>query len=86
MTALEPAPDGLPHHYRADDYETLVDSPVVAGNPSVHEFAVDGSKHVLVDIGDTGALGRRRARTSSKTGRGKPPPLGFSSRSSDISS
>ncbi len=54
MTALEPAADHATHHYRAPDYETLVDSPVVAGNPSVHEFEVDGSKHLLVDIGETG--------------------------------
>ncbi len=54
MTALEPAADGKPNHYRAEDYDTLVDSPVVAGSPSVHEFDVDGSKHLLVDIGETG--------------------------------
>ena len=54
MTALEPAADGKPNHYRADDYDTLVDSPIVAGNPSVHEFEVDGSKHLLVDIGELG--------------------------------
>ena len=54
MTALEPAADGKPNHYRADDFDTLVDSPVVAGNPSVHDFEVDGSKHLLVDIGETG--------------------------------
>ncbi len=54
MTALEAAPDQKPNHYRADDYETLVDSPIVAGNPSVHEFLVDGSKHMLVDVGTLG--------------------------------
>ncbi|MFI5461013.1 MAG: M61 family metallopeptidase [Isosphaerales bacterium] len=55
MTALDPAPDGLPNHYRAPDYDTLVDSPIVAGDPSVHEFEVDGSKHFLVDAGDLGS-------------------------------
>jgi predicted metalloprotease with PDZ domain/PhoPQ-activated pathogenicity-related protein len=54
VTALKPAPDGQPNHYRADDYETLVDSPIVAGEPVIHEFEVDGSKHYLVDIGDLG--------------------------------
>ncbi len=54
MTALRAAPDQKPNHYRADDYETLVDSPIVAGNPSVHEFLVDGSKHLLVDVGTFG--------------------------------
>ncbi len=55
MTALPPSADGLPNHYRAEDYDTLVDSPIVAGNPSVHEFEVDGSKHLLVDIGELGS-------------------------------
>ncbi len=54
MTALDPAADHLPDHYRASDYDTLVDSPIVAGNPSVHEFEVDGSKHFLVDVGELG--------------------------------
>jgi predicted metalloprotease with PDZ domain len=54
MTALEPSADHTPDHYRADDYDTLVDSPIVAGNPSVHEFDVDGSRHLLVDVGELG--------------------------------
>jgi predicted metalloprotease with PDZ domain len=54
ITALDRAPDGLPDHYRAADYDTLVDSPIVAGNPSVHEFDVAGSRHLLVDLGDSG--------------------------------
>jgi predicted metalloprotease with PDZ domain len=61
MTALEPAGDHSPHHYRAGDYDTLVDSPVVAGNPSIHEFEVNGSKHLLVDIGETGPWDGERA-------------------------
>jgi predicted metalloprotease with PDZ domain len=52
VSGLDPAPDGKPDHYRAADYDTLVDSPILAGNPSVHEFAVDGSPHYLVDIGN----------------------------------
>jgi predicted metalloprotease with PDZ domain len=67
MTALEPSADGLPNHYRADDYDTLVDSPIVAGNPSVHEFEVDGSKHLLVDIGELGRWdGEQAAREIEK--------------------
>jgi predicted metalloprotease with PDZ domain len=67
MTALRPAPDGLPDHYRAEDFEMLVDSPIVAGNPSVHEFEVNGSKHLLVDIGELGAWdGERAARELEK--------------------
>lgn len=48
-TAMPAAPDGEPHHYRAADYDTLVDSPIVAGALSIHEFAVEGSRHLLVD-------------------------------------
>ncbi len=60
-TALDPSPDGLSNHYRAVDYDTLVDSPIVAGNASVHEFVVDGSKHFLVDIGDVGLWDGQKA-------------------------
>ena len=61
MTALEPAADKKPNHYRAPDYDTLVDSPIVAGSPSVHEFDVDGSKHLLVDIGTLGGWDGKQA-------------------------
>src|SRR5437867_3476581 len=30
MTGLDDAPDGKPNHFRAADYETLVDSPIMA--------------------------------------------------------
>jgi predicted metalloprotease with PDZ domain len=60
-TALPPAPDRLPNHYRAPDYDTLVDSPIVAGNPVVHEFAVEGSRHFLVDLGDVGSWDGEKA-------------------------
>jgi predicted metalloprotease with PDZ domain len=67
MTALEPASDGLANHYRADDYDTLVDSPIVAGTPSVHEFQVEGSRHFLADIGEFGQWdGQRAARDLEK--------------------
>jgi predicted metalloprotease with PDZ domain len=59
MTALGPAPGGKPDHYRAEDFDTLADSPIVAGNPDVREFAVDGSKHYLVSAGE--ADGKRTA-------------------------
>jgi predicted metalloprotease with PDZ domain len=53
-TAMDPAPDGLPNHYRAEDYDMLVDSPIVAGDLSIHEFVVDGSRHILADAGEIG--------------------------------
>lgn len=67
MTSLDPAPDGVPDHYRAVDFDTLVDSPIVAGDPAVHEFQVDGSVHALVDLGEVGDWdGARAARDLEK--------------------
>ena len=54
MTALPPAPDGRPHSYRAADFDTLVDSPIVAGNPATYSFTVAGIPHALVNIGEGG--------------------------------
>ncbi len=54
LTALPPAADGRPHHFRAPDWDTLVDSPIVAGNPAVHQFTVDGVPHLLVNVGEAG--------------------------------
>jgi predicted metalloprotease with PDZ domain len=62
ITALDAAPDGGANHYRAADFDTLVDSPIVGGNPELHEFDVDGSKHVVANFGDfTGWDGKRAA-------------------------
>jgi predicted metalloprotease with PDZ domain len=63
MTGLPAAPDGEPHHYVAPDYDTLVDSPIVVGNPAVYEFEVSGKKHYLVNQGEAGVWdGPRSAR------------------------
>ncbi len=61
MTSLAPAKDGLPDHFRADDFDTLVDSPIVAGDLDVHEFDVDGRPHYLVDAGERGQFDGARA-------------------------
>ena len=45
---------GKPNHYRAPDYDTLVDSPIYAGSPRVYEFEIDGKKHLLVNEGEGG--------------------------------
>ena len=43
-------PEGSsPNTYVAPDFDTLVDSPIVVGNPDVHEFMVDGKRHYLVN-------------------------------------
>jgi len=66
ITGMPGAPDGRPHHYIAPDFDTLVDSPLVAGNPVVHEFSVAGKPHFLVDVatgpGDAVFDGVRAAR------------------------
>jgi predicted metalloprotease with PDZ domain len=55
VTGLPAAADGQPHHYRAVDYDTLVDSPLYAGSPAIYEFQVGGVPHYLVNEGE-GAL------------------------------
>jgi predicted metalloprotease with PDZ domain len=61
-TAL-PAMNGGEHRYRAPDYDTVVDSPIVIGNPAVYDFEVDGKKHSLVNVGEGGVFdGARAAR------------------------
>src|SRR5688500_10973594 len=49
-TALMPV--GGPHTYRAEDFDTLVDSPIVLGNPVMRQFIVAGKRHYLVLEGD----------------------------------
>src|SRR5436190_2905174 len=62
VTALPPL-NGGDHRYRAPDYDTLVDSPIVIGNPAVYDFEVDGKKHSLVNVGEGGVFdGARAAR------------------------
>jgi predicted metalloprotease with PDZ domain len=50
-SGLVAAPGGQPNHYRAADFDTLADSPIIAGDLTVREFVVDGSTHVIADAG-----------------------------------
>ena len=59
LTGLPDA--GGEHRYRAPDFDTLVDSPIVIGNPAVYEFTVDGKKHYLVNQGESGVFDGRQA-------------------------
>jgi predicted metalloprotease with PDZ domain len=59
MTGLRALPGA--HRYVAADYDTLVDSPIVAGNPQVFEFVVDGKPHYLVNEGDVDEFDGARA-------------------------
>ena len=45
---------GAEHRFRAPDFDTLVDSPIVIGNPAVYEWEIDGKKHYLVNEGEGG--------------------------------
>ena len=66
VTAL-PGMGGGDHRYRAPDYDTLVDSPVVVGNPAVYDFEVDGKKHSLVNVGEAGVFDGARAAKDLET-------------------
>jgi predicted metalloprotease with PDZ domain len=51
QTAMMPIA-GAGNAFRAEDFDTLVDSPMIIGTPVTREFAVDGKKHVVVFGGD----------------------------------
>ena len=59
-TALLPIA-GQAHAYRAEDFDTLVDSPIVLGNPVVRSFDVAGKQHHLVLEGDPSLFDADRA-------------------------
>jgi predicted metalloprotease with PDZ domain len=62
FTGMPAVGDG-PHHYRAPDYDVLVDSPLLIGNATAYEFTVDGKRHLLVNEGEAGVFdGARAAR------------------------
>lgn len=54
-TAVSPlplAPGEDVHAWRAADFDTLVDSPIYAGNAPVYRFEVKGKPHLLVNEGE----------------------------------
>ena len=67
MTGLDAAPGGRPNQFRAADYETLVDSPIVAGKLGVGTFDVAGKRHFVVSAGDTEGWDRDRATRDLQT-------------------
>lgn len=50
-TALFPV-EGREHVYRAPDFDTLVDSPILIGDLDRRGFSIDGVPHELVHMGD----------------------------------
>ncbi|MDP2321685.1 MAG: PDZ domain-containing protein [Acidobacteriota bacterium] len=65
QTALLPV-TGTPNTFRAEDFDTLVDSPIIIGSPVTREFTVDGKKHVLVLEGDPSLFDADRAAADVK--------------------
>lgn len=51
-TALDPTAE--PTRFAAPDYDTLVDSPILAGSPLVNSVEISGTPHFLVTVGGTG--------------------------------
>jgi predicted metalloprotease with PDZ domain len=66
MSGLPTAADGKLHHFMAADYDTLVDSPIMAGALAVEEFEVAGSKHYVVAGGETAPWDGKRAAADLK--------------------
>lgn len=60
QTALMPIAGSTPA-FRAEDFDTLIDSPIIIGNPVTREFTVDGKKHVVLFEGDATMIDADRA-------------------------
>ncbi|MBX3167398.1 MAG: M61 family metallopeptidase [Candidatus Eremiobacteraeota bacterium] len=55
------------NRFEADDFDELVDCPMVAGNPAVYDFTVSGVSHRLVNEGEGGIWdGPRSAKDAEK--------------------
>jgi predicted metalloprotease with PDZ domain len=52
LSGMQPGPAA--NTFVAPDYDALVDSPIVAGTPSVYEFRVSDKPHYLVDFREGG--------------------------------
>ena len=50
-----------PNVYRAEDFDTLVDSPIILGSPVLRDFEHAGKRHTLVVEGDSGMFDADRA-------------------------
>jgi predicted metalloprotease with PDZ domain len=64
-TALPPLA-GQAHAYVAEDFDTLVDSPIVLGTSLQREFSVGGTKHAVVFEGDTAFVDVDRAAADTR--------------------
>jgi predicted metalloprotease with PDZ domain len=64
-TALMPI-SGSATAFRADDFDTLVDRPIIAGNPVTRTFTVDGKRHVLALESDPSLFEADRAASDAQ--------------------
>jgi predicted metalloprotease with PDZ domain len=53
VTSLPPA-DGQNHTFEAANFDELVDSPFLCGNPAIHKFQVGGKEHILANLNEDG--------------------------------
>jgi len=65
-TSITGLPDlgGGTNRYVAANYDILVDSPILIGNPQVNEFTVDGKRHYLATIGGDDGIFDNAARAA----------------------
>ncbi len=52
ITALPKHPSRKRHRYRARDYDQLVDSPILVGNPTVRSFEAGKKRHTFAVVGE----------------------------------
>ena len=64
---LAPIPGAGDHAYRAEDFDTLIDSPIYAGNAAVHPFDVAGKTHLLVNEGEGAVWDGPRSAADAET-------------------
>lgn len=55
-----------PHSFLANNFDELVDSPIVAGNIQVYPFSAGGIDHQLVNVGESGYWDGTKAATDLK--------------------
>lgn len=66
-TTVTGLPEASGCSYIAENYDTLVDSPVLCGNPAVYRFEVDGIPHLFANEGEHGVWdGPRSAADAEK--------------------
>jgi predicted metalloprotease with PDZ domain len=67
--AVDPKIESTPHTFAflAHDLDEVVDSPILAGNPAVHDFEVDGVPFSLLNVGEGGLWDGERSAADTRT-------------------